>query len=91
MNYLTACRVQHLTLLKRFYDPNRSEQHVQNIPPYCTLGYACLPYGLVGAPAEFQRQFNAVWILLQMDDLLVFNRNEQENLHHLRHALRGKQ
>ena len=59
------------------------------------LEYTCMPFGLVNAPAELQRQvnrdfagpINEGWMVVYMDDVLVFSRNVQEHLQHLRRAL----
>ena len=59
------------------------------------LEYTCMPFGLVNAPAELQRQVNrdfAVpisegWMVVYMDDVLVFSRDVREHLRHLRRAL----
>ena len=59
------------------------------------LEYTCMPFGLVNAPAELQRQVNhdflepiaEGWMVIYMDDVLVFSRNVQEHLQHLRRAL----
>ena len=54
-----------------------------------------MPFGLVNAPAELQRQVNRDFsgpitegrMVIYMDDVLVFSRNVQEHLEHLRRAL----
>ena len=61
-----------------------------------------MPFGLVNAPGELQRQVNhdfsspitEEWMLIYMDDVLVFRRNLQGHLEHLRlplELLREKQ
>lgn len=57
--------------------------------------YICMPFGLVNAPAELQRQANndfAVpiaerWMVVYADDVLIFSRSVAEHLMHLRKAL----
>ena len=52
------------------------------------LEFTCMPFGLVNAPAELQRQVNRDfsgpitegWMVIYMDDVLVFNRTVQEHL-----------
>ncbi|CDJ36344.1 uncharacterized protein EMH_0079970 [Eimeria mitis] len=59
------------------------------------LEYTCMLFGLVHAPAELRRQVNhdflgpiaEGWMVIYMDDVLVFSRNVQEPLQHLRQAL----
>ena len=59
------------------------------------LEYTRMPFGLVNAPAELQRQvnrdfaeaINAKWMVVYMDDVLIYSRNVQEHLQHLRRAL----
>ena len=54
-----------------------------------------MPLGLRNAAAELQRQvnrgfsgpINEGWMVIYMDDVLVFSRNVQEHLEHLRRAL----
>ncbi|CDJ28180.1 uncharacterized protein EMH_0099790 [Eimeria mitis] len=57
--------------------------------------YTCMPFGLVNAPGELQRHVNhdflgpfaEGWVVIYMDDVLVFSRNVQEHSQHLRRAL----
>lgn len=57
--------------------------------------FTCMPFGLVNAPAELQRQVNhdfeepikEGWLVVYMDDVLIFSRHAQEHLRHLRRAL----
>ncbi|CDJ36427.1 uncharacterized protein EMH_0085060 [Eimeria mitis] len=59
------------------------------------LEYSCMPFSLVNVPAQRQRQvnhdflgpMNEGWRVIYMDDVLVFSRNVQEHLQHLRRAL----
>ena len=59
------------------------------------LEYTCMPFGLVNAPAELQRQvnrdfeepINEGWMVVYMDDVLVFSKSVQEDPQHLRRAL----
>ena len=58
------------------------------------LEFTRMPFGLVNAPAELQRQvnrdfseaINAKWMVVYMDDVLIYSRNVQEHLQHLRRA-----
>jgi len=57
--------------------------------------YVCMPFGLVNAPAELQRVVNKDfagpiregWLVVYMDDVLVFSKSVAEHLQHLRIAL----
>ena len=59
------------------------------------LEFTRMPFGLVNAPAELQRQvnrdfaeaINAKWMVVYMDDVLIYSKNVQEHLRHLRRAL----
>ena len=53
-----------------------------------------LCFGLTNAPATFQHAMNSAfrdclgkYVLVYLDDILVFNANEEEHLEHLRHVL----
>ena len=53
-----------------------------------------MPFGLCNAPASFQRLMNKVFtatigdfILVYLDDILVFSRTVEEHWEHLRQAL----
>ena len=65
---------------------------------FCTnLGqreYLVMPFGLCNAPSTFQRLMNIVFqreinsfILVYLDDILIYSRSVEEHLEHLRHAL----
>ena len=59
------------------------------------LEFTCMPFGLVNAPAELQRQvkrdfsgpITEGWMVIYLVDVLVFSRNMQEHLEYLRRAL----
>ena len=60
----------------------------------CKLEYPFRPFGIASAPAEVQRQvnhgfsgsINEVWVIIHMDNTLVFSRTEQEHLQYLKGA-----
>ena len=59
-----------------------------------TINSGFLPFGLCNAPATFQRLMNDVFrrhinwfVLVYLDDLLVYSRNPEEHLAHLRAVL----
>ena len=50
--------------------------------------YQVLPFGLSNAPAAFQREMNGIFtnlpfVLVYMDDILVFSKNEDDHKEHL--------
>ena len=54
-----------------------------------------MPFGVTNAPATFQRMMNTIFkeeldsfILVYLDDILVFSRTVEEHISHLRTALR---
>ena len=61
----------------------------------CELENTCMPFGLVGAPAELQRHVNpnfsrpvnGGWMLIYIDDLLASVRLHRKTLQHLKKAL----
>ena len=57
--------------------------------------FLVMPFGVTNAPATFQRMMNAVFkeeldtfVLVYLDDILVFSRTLEEHISHLRTALR---
>ena len=54
--------------------------------------YLAMPFGLCNAPSVFQRQMNAIfghlpYVLVYLDDILVFSHTAEEHVNHLRTAL----
>lgn len=56
------------------------------------LDYTCMPFRLINAPAELQRQFNRDldepvrqgWMGVYMDDVQAYSKSLQEHMQHLR-------
>ena len=53
--------------------------------------YTVVPFGLCNAPATFQRLMHEilrekldVFVIIYLDDILVFSKNEEEHAQHLR-------
>ena len=60
--------------------------------------FLVMPFGVPNAPATFQRMMNVVFkeeldtfVLVYLDDILVFLRTVEEHISHLRTALRKLQ
>ena len=68
----------------------------QDIPKtrYGLYEYAVMPFGLTNAPAYFMSMMNKVFmefldkfVLVFIDDILVYSKNEEEHKEHLRLVL----
>jgi transposase InsO family protein len=58
---------------------------------YGTFEWRVMPFGLTSAPATFQRLMNSVLqpllddcVIVYLDDILIYSRNEEEHIAHLR-------
>jgi hypothetical protein len=54
--------------------------------------YRVMPFGLCNAPSHFQRQMNQMfahlpYVVVYLDDILVFSKNQKEHCQHLRKVL----
>ena len=62
--------------------------------PYGLYQFRVLPFGLTNAPATFQRAMNdifrdyiGVFVLIYLDDILIYSKTEEEHENHLRLVL----
>ena len=58
---------------------------------YGSFGYLVMPFGLANAPATFQSYiskalsgFIDVFVVVYLDDILIYSRNEKEHITHVR-------
>ncbi|OUM69779.1 hypothetical protein PIROE2DRAFT_37897, partial [Piromyces sp. E2] len=56
--------------------------------------YKVMPFGLIGAPATYQREMNRILfeligksVYIFLDDILVFSKNKEEHIEHLKEVL----
>ncbi|KAG1262306.1 hypothetical protein G6F66_014312 [Rhizopus arrhizus] len=61
---------------------------------YGSFEFLVLPFGLTNSPPTFQKMMNAVledyldkFVLVYLDDILVYSKSEEEHLEHLRLVL----
>jgi transposase InsO family protein len=61
---------------------------------YGLFEYLVMPYGLTNNPAIFQRMMNTlfsdcidVFVVVYIDDILIFSKSEAEHIHHVKHVL----
>ena len=64
------------------------------VTPFGQYQFVVLPFGLSNAPAYFQSKMNELFsslvdccVLIYLDDILVFSKNPEEHLQHLRQVL----
>ena len=55
--------------------------------------FLVMPFGLTNAPATFQRCMNSLFkhlpfVVVYLDDILIFSKNQQEHLQHVEEVLR---
>ena len=98
MEQLGQARVfSKLDLASGYHQIPMKEEHIQKTAFRTQQGhweFIVMPFGLCNAPASFQRLMNKVFtgtigdfILVYLDDILVFSRTVEEHWEHLRQAL----
>ena len=62
---------------------------------YGLFEYCVMPFGLTNAPASFQallnevlREYLDVFVIVYLDDILIFSQNEEQHVEHVRTVLR---
>ena len=91
-----ACVFSKLDLASSYHQIAVKEEHIQKTTFRTQQGhweFIVIPFGLCNAPASFQRLMNKVltgtigdFILVYLDDILVFSRTVEEYWGHLRRA-----
>ena len=63
--------------------------------PFGHFEYLVMPFGLTNAPSIFQsmmdkifRDLIGVYVVVYLDDILIFSENEEEHANHVREVLR---
>ena len=71
-------------------DP-KDQEKTSFITPWGTFMYAKMPFGLMNARATFQRAMDIAFaeeinkfVVIYLDDIIVYSRNENEHVSHLR-------
>ncbi|MBW0594027.1 hypothetical protein O181_133742 [Austropuccinia psidii MF-1] len=50
---------------------------------YGSYEYLVMPFGLTNAPASFQNLVNDIYVVVYLDDIMVFSKSEEEHVTHL--------
>ena len=68
---------------------NDSKAKIAFVTPFGKYGFNAVPFGLAQAPAYFQQLISIVlqdcskFVMVYLDDIIIFSRNEQEYLKHI--------
>ena len=86
-----------LDLAQGYHQIAMAQDSVEKTAFVTNLGqweYLVMPFGLCNAPGTFQRLMNEIFkkeinsfILVYLDDILIYSRSEEEHWEHLAHAL----
>lgn len=91
-----ACVFSKIDLLKGYFQIPMSPADVPKtaiITPFGSFVFYYMPFGLRNANATFQRTMDLIFndlpfVIVYVDDILVFSRNEEDHKRHLRQVLR---
>ena len=92
-----ACKLTSLDLLSGYWHVRVADKDVQKTAfntRYGKYEFLVMPFGLTNAPATFQTLMNQIlrpyidkFVLVYLDDILVYSNSEEEHLEHLRLVL----
>ena len=92
-----ACYFSKLDLLSGYHQQRIYEQHTHKTAFRCRYGhfeFNVVPFGLTNAPASFSNMMAKVldpvldkWVVVYLDDILIYSKTKAEHLKHLRSVL----